>query len=443
MEGLRETLAITLVVVHFDHGLRGADSDADAQFVAALARARGLEFILDREDVAAAAGKNKWNLEDAARRLRYAFFERLVAERRATKIVVAHTADDQAETVLAHILRGTGLTGLAGIHPVVGPVVRPLLGERREGLRKYLKRVGQDWREDVTNLDMSRMRARIRQRLVPLLEQDFSPHAVNHLAGLARLAREEEEFWIALVEDRFRALVRAQDDRFEIRVSDLLTPLVLLGSPSALTERLIRRLCHELKGERRGIGADHVEQVMRLASQSTSGHSVELPGGIVVTRNFNDLVFSRARREKKPSRLGKEAAQGSEYRHSVSLPERGAVSVTVPQLGTLFCLKVVDWPIAERETKKQSPVLDAHLLRAPMLLRDWHPGDAYRPTGHRRVRKLKEMFRLRRVLSRERASWPVLESGGQVVWARGMPPASGFCAREGTRAGVLIEERPV
>lgn len=458
LEGLRESLGITLVVVHFDHGLRGAESEADARFVAELARVRGLEFLLDREDVAAAAARHKWNLEDAARRLRYAFFERLIAEGRVTRIVVAHTADDQAETVLGHMLRGTGPAGLAGIYPVAGPVVRPLLRERREDLRSYLRQLGQDWREDPTNLDLRRLRARIRQQLLPLLERDFSPQVVSHLGGLARLAREEEAFWAALVEDRFRALVHANGENLEIRIRDLLAPMALAPSvrpdrvaprnaePTplrALTERLVRRLYQELRGDRRGLTASHVEQVIRLASQSTSGRRVELPGSIVVERNFDDLVFSRGRRRERPSRLPETAPQAGAYRYAVTLPDRGAVTVSVPELGTIFCLKVVDWPIGERDTRRECPALDAGLLRAPLILRNWQPGDAYRPSGHRRIRKLKEMFRVRRVLSRERASWPVLESCGQVVWARGMPPAGEFGAREGTRAGVLIEEHPL
>ena len=148
LENIREELGITLVVVHFDHQLRGAESEGDAQFTADLARSRGFEIILDREDVAAAAARNKWNIEDAARRLRYAFFQRVVSDGRAKRIAVAHTQDDQAETVLAHILRGTGLTGIGGIYPVIGAVVRPLLGERREALRDFLRGLGQEWRED-------------------------------------------------------------------------------------------------------------------------------------------------------------------------------------------------------------------------------------------------------------------------------------------------------
>jgi tRNA(Ile)-lysidine synthase len=445
LEGLRERLGITLLVVHFNHKLRGAESDADAQFVEELARARGLECIVGCEDVAAAAATHRWNLEDAARRLRYAFFERMVAEGRATRIVVAHTADDQAETVLAHILRGTGPAGLAGIYPAVGSVVRPLLGERREDLREYLRGLGQAWREDSTNRDLSRQRARIREQLMPLLESDFSPGVVNHLAGLAELAHEEEIFWNALVEDRFRALVRRDEGRFGVRIHDLLAPMDLsfAAGPDAMstvTERLVRRIYQELRGGVAGLGAVHVEQVIRLASESASGKSAELPGGILVERNFGNLIFSRSRHAGIPSRRQETRSKANAYQYVVSLPLLGAATVSVPELKRRFCLKVIDWSVSERDTRRDSAALDADLLREPLILRNWRPGDAYRPRGRRQTKKLKEMFLAGRVPSRDRAWWPVLESGGRVAWARGLPPAEEFCVREGTQSGVVIEE---
>jgi tRNA(Ile)-lysidine synthase len=454
-DSLREALGITLAVVHFDHGLRGAESDADAQFVAELARTHDLPLILEREDVAGVAAARKWNLEDAARRLRYAFFERVVAAGRATHIAVAHTADDQAETVLAHLLRGTGPTGLAGIYPVVGSVVRPLLGERRDDLRKYLRDLGQGWREDSTNLDLRRLRARIRQRLLPLLESEFSEHAVPHLAGLARLAREEEQFWTALVEDRFRALVQASQGKLAIRIGDLLAPLALsTGAPHApatpggaapasqraLTERLIRRIYQGVRGDLRGLSAQHVEQVMRLVSVSTGARRVELPHGIVVERTFDDLIVSGPGSAGPEAPLSEATGPRREYQYVVDLPDRGAATVSVPELGSCFRLKVIDWPILSRDTKREVVALDADLLAAPLILRNWRPGDAYRPIGRRHALKLKEMFLARHIPSRERGSWPVLVSGGRVAWVRGMDPAEEFCARKGARAGVVIEE---
>jgi tRNA(Ile)-lysidine synthase len=452
LENVRADLGITVLVVHFNHCLRGAESEADAIFVSNIARASGLEFIQDREDVASAARQHGWNLEEAARRLRYAFFERVVSAGRATRIAVAHTADDQAETVLAHMIRGTGPAGLAAIYPVAGPVVRPLLEIRRTELRSFLAARGETWREDPTNQDVSRMRARIRQALLPVLEQNFSPAIVEHLSNLARFAREEELFWAALTEELFTRYAKKVGDTWTIAIRELLSPR-LLREPKAeaetedltaslrpLTERMVRRLYESTRGNRRELSARHVEQIIRFATQSTSGRHLELPGGIVAERNFDQLIFCR-KAAAGPSLAAREtAAHPAAYHYVVELPERGAATVSVPELGRCFHLKVVDWHSTERETKRECEALDVHRLRAPLILRNWQPGDAYRPHGRRHIRKLKQMFVARRVPSRQRAGWPVLESRGHIVWSRGMPPAAEACAWEGTRLGVVIEE---
>lgn len=445
--GIREELGLRLMVVHFDHCLRGAESDGDAQFVTELAPRYGLDLALDRQDVAAAAQKNKWNLEEAARRLRYTFFERLAQEGQASRIAVAHTADDQAETVLAHLIRGTGPTGLAGIYPVAGVVVRPLLGIRRRELRDYLRAHGETWREDSTNADTRRLRARVRTCLVPLLEREFSPQAVERLAELARLSREEQDFWSEITEDRFRALVKRSETGLSIRARDLIAPLDLPGPAEgrqshshqpakALTERLVRRLYEGLHGSRQGLGARHVEQVIRLAAVAGSGR-IELPGRIVVEKSFGQLRFMVE--EGKAARTS-EGLRPLVYAYAIELPERGSTTVSVPELGSRFHLKVVDWAGAERETRDGRSALDTALLRMPLILRNWRPGDAYRPRGRRQIHKLKQMFAEERVPVRERAGWPVLESAGQVLWARGMPPAHEFCVRGDAASGVVIEE---
>jgi tRNA(Ile)-lysidine synthase len=458
LESLRHELGITLFVVHFDHMLRGAESDLDARFVEELARDHGLEFVNAREDVRGAAAQSGWNIEEAARLLRYGFFERILAGQETTRIAVAHTADDQAETILAHIIRGTGFTGLGGIHPIVespsgGTIVRPLLGIRRDDLRAYLRGRGQDWREDASNADQTRLRARIRAQLLPVLESDFSSGIVQHLSSLARFAREEESFWSALVEDRLAKSTKiassASSGRaLAISAGNLLSPLTFGGirersaiaSTRSLTERLIRRLYEEVRGDCRGLSARNVEQVIRLAAESTSGKRVRLPGRISVERVFDDITFSRVDQQGRAASEQETKIEPLPYQYVVTLPDRGATTVAVPELSTRFHLKIVDWPLGESDTKPDSGAFDAGTLRSPLLLRSWRSGDAYRPRGHRQSRKLKQMFQVERVPRQQRVGWPVLESAGQVIWTRGMAPAEEFSIRKDTRLGLLIEE---
>lgn len=459
LEEIRDALGVSLSVVHFDHQLRGCESDNDARFVSELARTRGLDFIWEGEDVAAKAKRNKWNVEDAGRRLRYGFFQQLIQDGRVTRIAVAHTADDQAETVLSHIMRGTGLAGLRGIHPLSGvgskTVVRPLLPFRRNELRAYLANIAQPWREDSTNSDLRRMRGRIRARLLPFLERDFSPRVVEHLSDLARLAREEQVFWAALVEERYEALVQYSANAISVRVADLLDPL---GHPDIesktnrrlppseaarpLTERLIRRLYEEVQGTTSGLGADHVEQVIRLATRSASGRRVQLPHGIVVERVFDKLYVTRAGAEEATSTRSETVSTPIAYQYMVALPDpdSGPAIVSVPEVGSRFRLKLIDWAKTERETTKDSQTFDADSLRAPLILRNWRPGDTYTPCGRRHSRKLKQMLLAARVPVRQRQEWPVLESAGAVVWARGMPVAEAVRVTDSTRAGVEIAE---
>src|SRR5277367_4633028 len=318
---LREELGIVLSVAHLNHKLRGRASDGDEKFVRKLAAQHGLEFHGARVDVAARAKREKANLEDAARRARYEFFSRLVAEGKADRVAVAHTADDQAETVLAHILRGTGLAGLGGIHPRTESVVRPLLGVRRAELRAYVRSKKQKWREDATNQDTTRTRARIRKKLLPLLERQFQPGVVEHLASLAEFAREDEEFLELLARERCEALAQKERDATRIAVADLLQPLRNKNFNTeyaeatekkerslALTKRMLRRLIEERKLGTGQITAQHIASVLHLARQGKSGKALQLPGAVEVRRENNELVFCANAKDTKRSANKQSAA---------------------------------------------------------------------------------------------------------------------------------------
>ncbi len=447
--GLQADLGVQLTVLHFNHQLRGAESDEDEKFVTALATQNHLEFIADREDVAALARKTNSNLEDTARKCRYGFFTRLVKEGRVSRVAVAHTADDLAETVLAKIIRGTGLAGLAGIYPVAGYIVRPLIEIRRAELREFLRGRESAWREDATNLDESRLRARIRARLLPLLESDFQPAIVGQLSNLATFARQEEEFWKVLVEERFQSLVRREGKSLQLSVDDLLAPLdfptavpVGVSSLKALSAKLCRRILSELKGDLLGFTSHHVEDVLHLAAASTSGHQIILPFGISVERCFDELRFERrSLRDTELSTLTPQSAP--EFQRILDLNGHGEEAIDIPDIGARLHLKVIDWPSEARDTKQEETVADFGCLRPPIVVRNWLPGDAFQPQGRLSTRKLKHLLRERRIALRERRRWPVLTSNGELVWVRGFPVAGKYVTDGKTRKALVISEEPL
>lgn len=443
---LREVMGIVPCVVHFNHELRGKASDADEKFVAKLAAQHDLEFCVAHENVAAKAKRERANVEDAARRARYAYFERLVNGGHVARVAVAHTADDQAETVLAHMLRGTGLAGLGGIHPEAGSVFRPLLGVHRAELRKYLRSKRQTWREDETNRDVTRTRARIRRKLLPLLQKEFQPAVVEHLCQLAELAREDNtnlenhaELWLS-------ALSKEREGSISISVRDIALGSRLLkiadknvddhwrDSARAVVKRMVRRLVTRVKTRVGELGARHVEAVLQLAARGHSGQILQLPGGVEVWREHETLLFRAT-----GSRMQKTDA--SEFSLEVKLPEIGE-ALQLDARYRILSLRVIDCSTEGRETSKGRAVLDRERLSLPLILRLWRAGDAMRPVGHRKSHALARLLNELGKSRWEKASWPVLTSAGKVAWALGLPVAEEFAVEEESRTGVVITEEP-
>jgi tRNA(Ile)-lysidine synthase len=439
---LRKQLGIVLSLAHFNHKLRGKDSEADEKFAAKLAAKHGLAFHAAHADVAAKAKRNKANVEDTARRARYEFFSTLVHGGHLDKVAVAHTADDQAETVLAHILRGTGLAGLGGIHPEVGHIVRPLLGVRRPELRAYLRSKKQTWREDATNRDTTRMRARIRKKLMPILEKHFQPAVVEHLATLAELARQDEALLEAIAKGRAEGLIERTAGTVRILVRDLL-PSEKIGalateSPAernrAISRRMVRRIVGELKAREGQLNAEHVHAILELAETGENGKTLQLPGGLQVRREHHALIFRVAN-----SLAATTQHKPLEFERAINFDGR-KTDVSVPELSCVFRFRVIDWPAKRGDTIETGFVLDYDVLQFPLILRNWRPGDKLRPCGHRSAHKLKRLLSKKRVSGWERKGWPVLTSGGVLVWARGFPVATEFAAGVKTRTGVVIVE---
>ena len=258
---LRSELGVVLSVLHFDHQLRGAASEKDAKFVAALSAKYDLQLFAAAGDTSAYAREHKMTVEEAARSLRYGFFADQLALGELDKILSAHTLDDQAETVLMRLLRGAGTRGLAGILPEIriaeesrGTILRPLLSFRRAELRDYLKSIRQPWREDRSNRDRTHTRNRIRHELLPLLERKFNPQIAQLLADTAEIARAEEEHAQSELARKIPAITQSG----EIEVNEFRTESI------AMQRRIVREVA---KHSGITLEFEEAEAVRRLARE--------------------------------------------------------------------------------------------------------------------------------------------------------------------------------
>lgn len=429
---LRGEVGVVLSVAHFHHGIRAAEADADQQFVAQLAKQFDLEFHLASGNAPDVAKQRKVSLETAARDLRHEFFSRLVAENKADKIATAHTLNDQAETVLMRIIRGTGARGLAGIAPLHRQkrLVRPLLSITRQEIEDYLKSLGQSWREDLTNQDLSHTRNKVRRQLLPLLEE-FNPEIRRTLSELAEISRGDAEYWKQQRESLVDRLVqRGKPSRSgrsssgkagEIRSVDLAE---LLALPLALRRELLHAL-----GEQIGLNLEfrHIEALIALAREGKKGKPVQLPGNWNASASFRELQLQP------PS-----SADSPNYEYCLPLPGE----VRIPAAGSVIRAQVVNIGMRAATEYNSALLLERSLLRQELTVRNWRAGDRFFPLHTQSPRKVKELLQPARIgyeiSAAERRSWPVVESAGEIVWMRGFPVAANYVYRNGD--AVLIEE---
>ena len=303
----RGRLALHLTVAHLDHGLRAEAGARDARWVAEQSSALGCEVVLGSAAVKVRATEARDNLEQAARRARYEFLAAVAVERKARVVLAAHTLDDQAETVLLRLLRGSGAEGLSGIESVRKLfendgvlLARPLLGwARRAETEAYCLERGVVPRVDAMNRDERYARVRVRRNLLPLM-QTFNGRIVETLARTAQLLREDSAA-LELAAARLLGEASAEDNDKRGAEQQPLPALrvdVLRGAPSALRRRALRQWIARGRGDLRRLEMAHLLAVEDLLSGERGGRRIELPGGASVRRKRGLLYFDLKRVEK-------------------------------------------------------------------------------------------------------------------------------------------------
>jgi tRNA(Ile)-lysidine synthase len=421
---LASELGLALATVHFNHHLRGAESDGDEAFVRDLAEVLGCEYLRGEADVAQVARERRRNLEAVARDLRYRFFFSLVDQGRLDQVATAHTANDQAETVLLRVLRGAGTRGLGGIYPLLeGKVVRPFLSLTRSEIMQEIGARHLEYRVDSSNLNPRLQRNKVRRELLPLLEKEFNPEIIPLLKQLADRARDDEAYLERQARERAHPwrVREGSEERIPIRP--------LREFPPALARRVLRQMLQAVRGTLHGLTHAHVEALLRFAAEAQSGKSLLLPGGVLARKEFAWLVLS-------PSAHPEEEAG---FSYAVVIPGE----LSVPELGCTFRFKILNHEDPSRVYNQDKlAYLDPRNLPGQLFLRNWRAGDALYLAGRRGVRKLKELFRERRIPEARRKLWPVLACGSRVLWVRGFSLAGPIAVSGETRQVLVVEEEP-
>ena len=409
---LRKEYALKLTIAHLDHGIR-ADTHEDLKVVRRAAEDLGLPLIYERADAPALARQEGKNLEEAARIVRREFLERAAREVGAEKIALGHTRTDLAETVLLHLLRGTGPGGLRGLLWSSPPYIRPLLSCSRKETRAFCREHDIPFHDDPTNQDTRLLRNAIRLELLPALSR-YNPRAEEALARAA-------ELWAEAGEALDWAAVRALE---ELETEGGIDLEGLRRLPPGVQALAVRAFLAEKLGGTRRLERVHVEDILELVRAGKSGE-VALPGGV-------PAVLSRERLT-----VGKPAAAEGKFFSPRELPVPGEVEL--PELGWRLRAVLIPRPASLVPPSPFVAYLDPGKLRPPLSVRTRRPGDRLRPLGMAGEKKVKALLMEAKVPREERDRWPLVCDGAGIVWVVGVRIADGYKVGPDTKEVLKLE----
>lgn len=406
----REGLKWKLHAAHFHHGLRGDEAEADEAFAATLAEELGVPFHAERADIRAEVERGGGSTEEVARSRRYDFLERVALKTGSERVAVAHHADDNAETILHRICRGTGLRGLAGIRDVrpIQPdshilIVRPFLAQRRATIEEMCAACGLTPRTDSSNQSPEFTRGRIRTAIMPILVAQLNPNVAEALLRLGEQARLLGTYLEDAAERTFESLLISHRTRHIV-----LNNRALLGKQRIIQAEVVRRAVLLLAGGEQDLGFGHIEAVLRLAEDPASGKEIHVPGPIVVRKQYDRLEFYPLGEGEPPPDLGLVF---------VACPGR----TSLPMLRLTLTAEVrevtpADLEATRRNTNRFEEWLDYESLRPPLLVRGRRDGDRFHPLGSPGAKTIGDFFSEQKIDPHVRACTGILCDQQGPVW---------------------------
>jgi tRNA(Ile)-lysidine synthase len=419
---LRDELAgplnLKLAAAHFNHGLRGKDSDGDQAFVENLCRRLGIPVFTEKAPVKKAKGQSP---EEAAREARYAFLARAAEAHGFKRIATAHHQDDQAETLLMRMITGTGLSGLSGIRPKNGRLIRPFLTVPRKELRRYLEKRGQRFRWDKSNRNARFLRNKIRLRLMPPLERNFGSHVPETLSRLALQASADMDI---SAENARRLLAPLIRDRAPGR---LVLDLERLSAYPRYLIKVLLETSFGMLGRPATLSSAHLTSLAKEVLEGRHGGAVHLPKGFCAENSYGNLLI----RTRRPPE--------SEGPADFSFPKNPGVYPWDAK-GLIVTVETVDKKAGPAFPGDREPVawLDHGALSKVLILRKRREGDRFRPLGSPGAMKLKDFLINRKVPRDQRDSLHLLCSGKEIAWVVGHRISERFKVHTKTRKIAII-----
>ena len=400
--GLREKWGITLTVAHLDHMIRGEESKKEAKFVKTLAGKMGISCISGQSDVLSIRKEKGLCLQESARHARYCFYQEVLNKVSADKIALGHHADDQAETILMRLIRGSSIKGLSGIPPFRNNVfIRPLIDVTRKSIEAYLRAGNIAYVSDSSQHEPHYLRNKIRHNLIPLLQKEFNPKIVQTLIRTADLLRSDNKMLEKTVDDAAAKLIVKRSD-------EIFCPIHLIKEyPPPLYGRLIRKIISVLKGSNRGLSFKHVVSVCHLLDGNGPSSVVHLPDGLRVWRQYGNLVFTM------------DDAEKPLYCYSFSsIPD----SVRINETGKKIFFSVEKIEINNNTFLNKNDNIqyfNFDAVRFPLVIRNCLRGDRFYPLGLGGRKKLKDFFIDKKVPVRQRHNIPLILFDDRIAWVCG------------------------
>lgn len=409
---LRKKWALHVFLGHFNHRLRPG-ADEDERFVRKIARQHDLPLFAASKDVRAFASRKRLNLEEAGRILRYDFLEKTARKIGGAKIATGHTMNDQAETFLMRLMRGSGLKGLGSISSIVGGrIIRPLLSAERKDIADYVEKKGWAFREDESNLDRRFTRNKIRLDLIPYIQENFETNIVQRIGRLVDILQEENR----ILEDR--ASGEAEKTIISEGNKIRLDSNILRILPKGLARRIVLEFIRRLKGDLRGISFEDVDSLLSLEE----GKCLQLTDRLLLKKE-KGFIFCRPEPPDPPF---------------YSVEWDGSAPLPLDKLGLTVTAERTQRPPSFDFDDNAMAYFDGSTVSFPLHVRNRREGDRYKPLGAPGHKKLKEIMRAKSVPLPEREEKPVFLAEKKIIWVLGLPVAEECRISSGTKEVLIL-----